>query len=81
MHLNFLVDKVIIAQNSLRKFIDSLYPGAYVSFTRINFKILDNLSVKPIGVYGSKEAIIKLLYSVGAVDRTMSVSVVNGYVS
>jgi len=34
---------------------------------------LDNLQVKPIGVYGSKEEIVRLLFSIGAVNDEMLV--------
>ncbi|KAL1748220.1 hypothetical protein HDZ31DRAFT_71777 [Schizophyllum fasciatum] len=56
-----LVDKVIIAQESLAQFLDDVSPGAYQSLTKVDFKSLDKLSVKPIGVYGSKSEIVKLL--------------------
>lgn len=69
-----LVDKVIIAQDSLRDFINALYPGAYVSLTNVNFKILDDLAVKPVGVYGSRAEIVRFLYSIGAVGDEESVS-------
>jgi hypothetical protein len=66
---NLTVDKVIIAQGSLQDLVQELYPGAYgTSLTNVNFKALDNLLVKPIGVYGSKEEIIRFLASIGAVD-------------
>ncbi|KAI9450273.1 hypothetical protein BJY52DRAFT_1357697 [Lactarius psammicola] len=35
-----LVDKIVIAQESLQAFINALSPGAYSSITRVNFKIL-----------------------------------------
>jgi len=63
-----LVDKIIIAQDSLREFINEICPGAYVSLTKVKFKILDNLAIKPMGVYGSKEEIAKFLVSIGAAD-------------
>lgn len=62
------MDKVVIAQDSLREFINALYPGAYVSLTEVNFKALDSLAIKPIGVYGSKEEVVRLLVSIGASD-------------
>ncbi|KAG1848075.1 hypothetical protein DFJ58DRAFT_729977 [Suillus subalutaceus] len=45
-----LVDKVIIAQDSLRAFINSVCPGTYVSMTKVNFSALDRFVVKPVGV-------------------------------
>lgn len=68
-----LVDKVIIAQDSLREFINMIRPGAYVSLTKVDFKALDQLSLRPIGVYGSKAEIVRLLLSIGAVDNFTSV--------
>ena len=44
-------------------------PGAYASMTRVDFKTLDRLVIKPLGVYGSKDEIVRLLRSIGAVDE------------
>ena len=65
---NLQVDKIVIAQESLREFINALSPGAYSSITKVNFKILDDLVLKPFGVYGSKEEIVKFLGGIKAVD-------------
>lgn len=65
------MDKVIIAQDSLRAFINSVCPGTYVSMTKVNFNALDRFIVKPIGVYGSKSEIVRLLSSLGVVDEEM----------
>jgi hypothetical protein len=67
------VDKIVIAQESLQAFINALSPGAYSSITRVNFKILDHLLLKPIGVYGSREEIVKIFREMGAVDAEMCV--------
>jgi hypothetical protein len=67
--MEFIVDdKIVIAQQSLQAFIDTLSQGAYESMTKINFKKLDNLSLKPLGVYGSKEEIVRFLREIHAVD-------------
>jgi hypothetical protein len=63
------VDKVVIAQDSLQRFINSLSPGAYASIAKVDFKTLDRLMMKPLGVYGSKDEIVRLLRSIGAVDE------------
>jgi hypothetical protein len=63
------VDKIVIAQNSLQRFINDMSPGAYASITRVDFKTLDRLAIKPLGVYGSKDEIVRLLRSIGAVDE------------
>jgi hypothetical protein len=65
---NISVDKVVIAQESLQEFINALSPGAYSSITEVNFKILDSLVLKPLGIYGSKEEIVRFLCQIGAVD-------------
>ncbi|KAH8980307.1 hypothetical protein EDB92DRAFT_1937150 [Lactarius akahatsu] len=69
-----LVDKIVIAQESLQAFINALSPGAYSSITRVNFKILDYLLLKPIGVYGSREEIVRFLREMGAIDVEMCVN-------
>ena len=63
----------MVAQESLQAFINTLSPGAYSSITKVNFKKLDDLLLKPIGVYGSKEEIVRLLCEMDAVDVEMSV--------
>jgi len=65
------VDKIIIAQDSLRAFVNSVCPGAYVSMTKVNFNTLDRFIVKPVGVYGSKEEIVRLLLSLGVIKDHM----------
>ncbi|EKM59289.1 uncharacterized protein PHACADRAFT_87023 [Phanerochaete carnosa HHB-10118-sp] len=56
-----LVDKVIISQASFGRFVDDICPGAYQSMTRVNFEALDDLSVRPLGIYGSKSEIVRYL--------------------
>ncbi|KAI0302836.1 hypothetical protein B0F90DRAFT_1667445 [Multifurca ochricompacta] len=63
-----LVDKIVIAQESLQAFINELSPGAYSSITKVNFKTLDGILLKPIGIYGSKEEIVRFLREIRAVD-------------
>ncbi|KAF7978535.1 hypothetical protein HWV62_45432 [Athelia sp. TMB] len=65
-----LVDKIIISQDSLREFINTLSPGAYSSMTKVDFKKLDTLTVKPVGVYGSRAEIVHFLSSINAIDET-----------
>ncbi|KAG2136636.1 hypothetical protein DEU56DRAFT_857679 [Suillus clintonianus] len=71
-----LVDKIIIAQDSLQTFTNTISPGAYVSMTNVNFNALDGLIVKPIGVYGSKEEIVRLLLSLGVVNDRIAAQLV-----
>lgn len=65
------VDKVIIAQDSLRDFINYICPGAYISLTKVDFKALDNFSVKPIGIYGSREEIARFLTTIQVINGSM----------
>ena len=65
---NIQVDKIVIAQQSLQEFINALSPGAYSSITKVNFKVLDNVILKPFGIYGSKEEIVRFLREIKAVD-------------
>ncbi|KAH9021925.1 hypothetical protein EDB84DRAFT_517274 [Lactarius hengduanensis] len=67
-----LVDKIIIAQESLQEFINALSPGAYSSITKVNFKILDNIVLKPFGIYGSKEEIVRFLREINVMDDNTS---------
>lgn len=62
------VDKVIIAQDGLKRFINDMCPGAYAALTKVDFKALDALSVRPIGVYGDKGEIIRFLSSLKVID-------------
>jgi len=45
-----------------------------MSLTKVDFKVLDKFQVKPIGIYGSKEEIIRFLVSVAVIDDTMFVT-------
>ncbi|KAG8900599.1 hypothetical protein FRB99_005954 [Tulasnella sp. 403] len=63
-----LVDKIIIAQESLKSFLDFICPGAYKSVTKIDFLTLDLISIKMIGIYGSKIEIVRFLREAGALD-------------
>ncbi|KAI1789533.1 hypothetical protein LXA43DRAFT_1153915 [Ganoderma leucocontextum] len=56
-----LVDKIIIKQDSLGRLINEFCPGAYTSITKVDFSTLDSVRVKPIGLYGSKSAIVEFL--------------------
>ena len=69
-----IVDKVIIAQDTLQRFINAMSPGAYASITKVDFKTLDRLVIKPLGIYGCKDEIVRLLQSLGAVDAKLCVT-------
>ncbi|KAF9230436.1 hypothetical protein BU15DRAFT_57234, partial [Melanogaster broomeanus] len=72
-----LVDKIIIAQDSLKALINGICPGAYTSMTKVDFKALDSCKVKPVGIYGSKEEIVRFMLSIGAIDDAISAKLVD----
>lgn len=39
--------------------------------TKVNFSALDRFIVKPVGVYGSKGEIVRLLLSLGVIEEHM----------
>ena len=55
------MDKILIAQESLGRFTNAICPGAYLSMTHIDFSSLDDVSVKPVGIYGSRSEIVRFL--------------------
>ena len=68
-----LVDKIIISQNSLKAFINTVCPGAYASMTKVNFKSLDQYIIKPVGIYGSKKEIVRFMLELGVADDAVYV--------
>ncbi|CAE6534558.1 unnamed protein product, partial [Rhizoctonia solani] len=64
-----IVEKIVIDQKSLSKVINILQPGSYKSVSNIDFKALDNLTIKPIGVYGNQIEILHYLQEVGCLDH------------
>ncbi|KAF8341346.1 uncharacterized protein EI90DRAFT_1724498 [Cantharellus anzutake] len=67
---NGLVHKVVIPQDSLRNLMNVLRPGAFESMTKINFAALDEVLLKPVGIYGSRSRIVEFLEEVGAIDAS-----------
>jgi hypothetical protein len=41
--------------------MNTIFPGAYASVTKVDFKSLDQFVIKPVGVYGSKTEIVRFL--------------------
>ncbi|KAG9092892.1 hypothetical protein FS749_015351 [Ceratobasidium sp. UAMH 11750] len=64
-----LVEKMIIDQHSLHRLLNTMSPGSYELAWKINFKLLDQLAIKPIGVYGCKPEIIKFLRGVECLNE------------
>ena len=69
MTRQYPVDKIIIDQHSLKSFINDARPGAYHSLTKVDFKSLDQLSLKPLGIYGPKHEIANFLHNLGVLDH------------
>ncbi|KAF8341339.1 uncharacterized protein EI90DRAFT_2905822 [Cantharellus anzutake] len=67
---NGLVHKVVIPQDSLRNLMNVLRPGAFESMIKINFAALDEVLLKPVGIYGSRSRIVEFLEEVGAIDAS-----------
>ncbi|KIP12766.1 hypothetical protein PHLGIDRAFT_113364 [Phlebiopsis gigantea 11061_1 CR5-6] len=63
-----LVDKIIICQDSFGRFVNDTCSGAYQSMTHVNFAALDQLSIHPIGIYGSKSEIVRYLRDLDMID-------------
>lgn len=62
------MDKIVIAQAELSQFLNELHPGAYTSLTKVDYNALDNVLVRPLGVYGSRSEIARFLRALKAID-------------
>ncbi|KAG8926963.1 hypothetical protein FRC01_008174 [Tulasnella sp. 417] len=68
------IDKVIIDQDGLGHAMNTIREGSYRTVSRINFSALDEVSVLPIGIYGSKSAIVEFLLNLGAINSHLFVA-------
>jgi hypothetical protein len=73
------VDKVLIAQESLGRFINDIRPGAYMSMTKVNFGALDAVHLKPLGVYGSHTEIVRFLVRLNFVSDEVYVDLYSSF--
>lgn len=76
-HRVYQVDKIIIAERHLGRFINSIYPGAYSSLTKVDLKLLDQYKIQPVGVYGTHQELVKFLLQIGGIDEEMCVLLLN----
>ncbi|KAH8094847.1 hypothetical protein BXZ70DRAFT_339404 [Cristinia sonorae] len=67
-----LVDKIVISQESLGRFINSIKPGTYTSMTKVAFSALDTVEIQPRGIYGSRFEIVRFLQDLGAIDSSVA---------
>ncbi|KAH7337773.1 hypothetical protein B0J17DRAFT_573266 [Rhizoctonia solani] len=71
-----IVEKIVIDQNSLHRLLNIVHPGSYDSVSKINFRVLDQqLSIKPIGVYGIRPEIIRFLQQASYLDEASYVAI------
>ncbi|EKM59286.1 uncharacterized protein PHACADRAFT_181292 [Phanerochaete carnosa HHB-10118-sp] len=73
-----LVDKVIIAQDPFGRFVNDICPGAYQSVTHVNFKALDDFSVRPIGIYDPKSEIVRYTKDLGLISHENAQTLLSG---
>ncbi|KAG8783755.1 hypothetical protein FRC15_004586 [Serendipita sp. 397] len=64
-----LVDKILIAQESVSLFANLVHPGSYRSTTQVDFRALDKHTIKPRGIYGSMTSIADFLVKLGCIDE------------
>ncbi|CAE6451525.1 unnamed protein product [Rhizoctonia solani] len=56
-----MVEKTVVDQHSLRLLLNTMQPGSCPSTTEIHFQDLDNLSIRPLGLYGERREIAMFL--------------------
>ncbi|KAG8924200.1 hypothetical protein FRC01_011818 [Tulasnella sp. 417] len=71
MGSNGAVDKIIIDQESMGRAMNAIRKGSYKSVSRINFPALDAVAVRPVGIYGSKSAIVDFLVNLKVVNNAL----------
>ncbi|THH22123.1 hypothetical protein EUX98_g8249 [Antrodiella citrinella] len=67
-----LVDKIVISQDALGTFMNDLRRGTYTSMTRVDFAGLDEVTVKPRGIYGSRFEIVRFMQDLGTIDNEVA---------
>ncbi|KZT36298.1 hypothetical protein SISSUDRAFT_1007685 [Sistotremastrum suecicum HHB10207 ss-3] len=64
-----IVNKIIIAERHLGRFINSISPGAFTSLTKVDLTLLDNFNIKPVGVYGTRQELVQFLLRIEGIDE------------
>ena len=64
----------MVISPQIRGLVNTLSPGAFHGLTKIDLDALDNVVIKPIGIYGSKQEITRYLQSKGAINDEVYVS-------
>ncbi|KIO18761.1 hypothetical protein M407DRAFT_31573 [Tulasnella calospora MUT 4182] len=52
--------------------MNALREGSYKTISKINFTTLDTVPIKPLGIYGSKSAIVQFLLDAGVVEEPIA---------
>ncbi|KZT34134.1 hypothetical protein SISSUDRAFT_314112 [Sistotremastrum suecicum HHB10207 ss-3] len=71
-HPKYPVNKIIIAERHLGRFINSISPGTYTSLTNVNLRVLDQFKIKPVGVYGTRKELVQFLLRIGGVSEDVA---------
>jgi hypothetical protein len=62
------VDKIIIAQESIRKLCNTINPGSFSSIANINYSDLASCNMRFVGIYGNRDPVAGLLRILGVID-------------
>jgi hypothetical protein len=65
------VDKIVIDDVGVSEFVNNLHPGAYKSVSSVDFAALDTQRLQLVGIYGSRDEIVRFLLSHGHIDNRM----------
>ncbi|KAJ3115004.1 hypothetical protein HDU96_001355 [Phlyctochytrium bullatum] len=66
---NGLVDKIIIAQESIRRLCNRMAKSSFQAISKIDFDALAKVDVHFAGVYGNREPLAKLLLHLNAITQ------------
>lgn len=69
----YLVDKIIISKDSLKKLCNDMVPYSFKSISDINFTKLNSISFRLVGCYGNHTLIAKLLLNKNIINQQMYV--------
>ncbi|ORY42725.1 hypothetical protein BCR33DRAFT_680193 [Rhizoclosmatium globosum] len=75
---NGSVAKIVICQADIERLSNDLVPGSYTSLSKIDFKVLNNISLALVGVYGNKAMIAKYLKAKGLVSESVYETMISG---
>jgi hypothetical protein len=62
------VDKIVIDNIGVRAFVNNLHPDTYQTVSSVDYAALDAQRLQLVGIYGSKDEIVRFLLSHGHID-------------